>query len=195
MFLVLLFHSDFLCLGIPTEYDIKGDITSTLFRTFIESVSVVCVNIFVLISGWFGINTTFKGLVGFIFQCLYFLIGTYIITCFLGINSFTATGLKGCFFLLSSSNWFIRAYIGLYILSPVLNTFLKKSSKTELKRFLILFYIFQTIFGCTNICSFIAWGYSTFSFIGLYCLAYYIRNYVKSMTCVIGGGGFIWLQY
>lgn len=156
------------------------------FQVIIESISVVCVNIFVLISGWFGIRPTFRGLFAFIFQCIYFLSGTYIVTCSIGISEFSLTGLKGCLFLLPSTNWFLRAYIGLYILSPILNIFLDKISNKGLLQFLIVFYVFQTVYGCTNISEFINWGYSTFSFIGLYCLARYVRYCISDKYKTVG---------
>lgn len=178
MFLVLIFHSDFLCTGYPNKSNLDESMVQTITKIFIESSSVVCVNIFVLISGWFGIKPTIKGLLNFIFQCVYFLTLTYLITCLLGINKVSLHGIKSCIFLLPESNWFIRAYIALYIISPILNVYLEKCNKKQLGTVLILFFAFQTIFGITNISIFISWGYSTFSFIGLYLLAQYAKRYI-----------------
>jgi surface polysaccharide O-acyltransferase-like enzyme len=79
--------------------------------------------------------------------------------------------------LLTSKNWFIKSYIGLYILSPILNCFCEKATEKQFVIFLTGFYIFQTLYGLLDAVTFINGGYSTFSFIGLYILAQYIKRY------------------
>lgn len=110
----------------------------------------------------------------FIFQCAYFLIGIYVISLFTGFASLSIVGIMECL-CLTNGNWFIQAYIGLYILSPILNKFVEKTDKRILQVFIIAFYCFQTYFGLLRSATFIVEGYSTFSFIGLYILARYIR--------------------
>lgn len=58
-----------------------------LLWSFVESFSICCVNIFVLISGWFGIHPSLKGLLSFLFQIAFFLIFCFITACFLGITN------------------------------------------------------------------------------------------------------------
>ena len=71
MFLVLLVHADFFSLGTPTLQDIQTSTLDSTLRIFFEALSIVCVNVFVLISGWFGIRPSLKGVSNFIFQCLF----------------------------------------------------------------------------------------------------------------------------
>lgn len=177
MFLVLVVHADFWSLGAPQIDDFFKAPVSAAFRVLFESLSIVCVNVFILISGWFTIRVSKKGFLNFAFQCGYFLIGTYVILLLTGQTSLTMGGIAGCF-CLTTANWFIKAYIGLYILSPVLNLFVEKASKTQLASIICCFYLFQTIFGMTGATAFIAHGYSTFSFIGLYLLAGFIKRYM-----------------
>lgn len=61
MFMVLLVHADFFSLGIPSVEDIQNNQLDSFWRIFFEAVNIPCVNIFVLISGYFGIKPTFKG--------------------------------------------------------------------------------------------------------------------------------------
>jgi len=145
-------------------------------RILIESISIVCVNVFVFISGWFSIKPSVKGFGNFIFQCGYFFIGIYIVMILIGRSSLSLKGIAECL-CLTSANWFIKAYIGLYIIAPVLNLFVEKTGKKQLGSTLILFYVFQTIYGFIGNTSFIAHGYSTFSFIGIYLLAQYLKHY------------------
>lgn len=177
MFLVLVAHADFWSLGEPTIQEVNSNFLPSFVRILIESISIVCVNVFIFISGWFTIKPSLKGFMNFIFQCGYFLIGIYVVMLVTGYTSLSLKGIAGCL-CLTSANWFIKAYVGLYILSPILNLFVEKSNKKQLGVLLIAFYSFQTIYGVTGATQFIAHGYSTFSFIGLYLLAQYVKRYV-----------------
>lgn len=177
MFLVLIVHADFFSLEIPTPKDTITTPTNAFIRLFFESSSIVCVNVFVLISGWFGIKPNTKSFCNFVFQCLFFLIGIYIILLICGLTSLSAKGLAGCFCMLKW-NWFIKAYIGLYILSPVLNAFIKNAEKKSYENVLVAFFVFQTLYSwLTGAAVFFESGYSTMSFIGLYLLARYLKIY------------------
>lgn len=176
MFMVLLVHADFFSLGIPSVEDIQNKQLDSFWRIFFEAVNIPCVNIFVLISGYFGIKPTFKGGGNFIFQCLFFLTGLYVVTLIIGGKWMSLGGFAGCIFA-TRSNWFIKAYLLLYILSPVLNKFIANTTQVELKRVLIGFFFFVCSYGWIGAADFICSGYSTLFFIGLYLLARYVRLY------------------
>lgn len=176
MFLVLLVHADFFSLGSPTISDIQTDTIDSFFQILFESISIVCVNVFVLISGWFGIKPSYKGILNFLFQCIFFLTGLYIITNIIGVNTISLKGLAGCVFA-TKLNWFIKAYLLLYIISPVLNHFVNNTSQKEFKYILVGFFLFTCTYGWIGAADFMMQGYSTISFIGLYLLARYIRMY------------------
>lgn len=179
MFLVLVVHANFFSLGSPTREDSINAVFPTLTRFFFQSISIGCVDIFVLISGWFGIRPKCKGFLNFVFQCLFFLCGIYIVGLILGYTKFSIAGILECF-VLTKHNWFIKSYMLLYLLAPVFNSFVEKSNEKELRNTLIAFYTFQTIFGwATSSVTFFAGGYSTMSFIGLYLLARYVRLYAN----------------
>ena len=182
MFLVLVVHADFWALGGPVLSDFSSHPWNAVTRTVIESISIVCVNVFVMISGWFGIKPSLRSLSNFVFQCAFFLIGIYAVMILTGHARLTSQGILGSLCLLHW-NWFIKAYIGLYILSPLINAFLDKSTKRQLELFLVFFYIFQTVWGwLTKASAFVVDGYSTFSFVGLYVLARYLRLYGSSFA-------------
>lgn len=130
MFLVLLVHANYYSLGSPNIVDIKNNPIDAFWRIFFEALSIVCVNVFILISGWFGIRPKFKGLFNFIFQCVFFFTGLYLISLLIGAEKFSIKGLAGCI-LVGKHNWFIMSYILLYILSPVLNRFIDNTNRNE----------------------------------------------------------------
>ena len=71
MFFVLIGHINGLIIGLPNKEFFTLDLSSSFLRVLIQGISVVGVNIFVLISGWFGIKTSLKGGSAFIFQFLF----------------------------------------------------------------------------------------------------------------------------
>lgn len=183
MFLVLLVHADFYSLGAPSAADCAHNPLDAMFRVYFQAISIMCVNIFVGISGWFGIHPTANGICNFIFQCLFWIVGIYLVSVATGATNWSIEGLKDCL-LLTKANWFIKAYILLYILSPVMNSFAKHAPRTVFRNVLCAFFVFQSIYGWMfpDSTMHLQNGYSTISFIGLYLLMRYIRTYRPDMS-------------
>lgn len=179
MVMVLILHADFVALGNPDSVEIQRYPIVSVIRIFFEVTSIVAVNVFVLISGWFSIKVSIKGFCKFSFQTLFFSIGIYLIMLLLGMTELSPKGIASCFAITqASSYWFIPAYICLYLLSPVLNKFIESTDKRTFLYVLITFFVFQTIYGFLgNSAGFLVKGYSTMSFIGLYLLAAFFRKY------------------
>ena len=173
MFLVLVVHSDFFSLSAPTSMEIANSPLQSYIRIFIESISIVCVNVFIMISGWFGIRPRFKNVSSFLYQCIFFLFGIYILSILVGKEFLSKEGLSYCF-LLQPWNWFIKAYLLLLILSPILNLFIANVEKKTAIVVLFFFFLFQSVYGWYfySVNWFVG-GYSTISFIGLYILMEY----------------------
>lgn len=68
MLMVLLVHANFFSLGKPTVEEVIEQPIDASLRVLFECVCIPCVDIFVLISGWFGIKANKKGLCNFLFQ-------------------------------------------------------------------------------------------------------------------------------
>ena len=182
MLLVLVFHGFGVSLGIPSKIDFQLSPAESSIRVFIESLSLICVNVFVLISGWFGINPKIKKLASFLFQCLFFSIIVSLIAPVVGIGSpFSIRDLGSCFFFGKYYYWFVKSYLCLYILSPVLNAFVQSADKSLFLIVLIGFFLVQTLYGWTGSMADFDRGYSVISFVGLYLLARYIRLYGGSI--------------
>ena len=182
MLLVLILHGYGVALGNPTTMDFQLSPLSASFRVLMESLSLICVNIFVLISGWFGIKPSIKGFASFLFQCLFFSIGvTLIASLFEEGDPLCVDDIGKMFFFGRYYYWFVKCYICLYILSPVLNAFIEITQKKQILMVILCLFIMQTIYGWTGTMLDYDRGYSVMSFVLLYLLARYIRLYGGSV--------------
>ena len=180
MLLVVLVHVTFIGIGYPSHDDVVSRPFSSFSIYMSGSLSVICVNLFVLITGWFGIRFNGRRLTTLIFSVLFYSI---LVFCMLALwkpeQYFNLKSASTVLLLNSSDYWFIKSYIILYILSPVINSYIADVSKKKLRATLILFYVFQTIYGWLSIegAADFCGGYSALSFIGLYMLARYVKLY------------------
>lgn len=158
---------------------------STVVSLAIEALSVVCVNVFVFISGWFGIHITTRKMLNLLFQVLFF---STLIFAVLAIwrpdYHLNALHAGTILFLNTDGYWFIKAYFGLAILSPVINAFTENADRKTFLWVLMAFYILQTVYGWMVIdgASWFAGGYSAMSFVGLYLLAQYLRRHGEPLV-------------
>ncbi len=193
MFLVLVVHADFWSIGVPTIEEYQSALIPSLTRTGFEFMAIICVNIFVAISGWFSIKASIRGALSFIFQCFFLTSLIYCLLLVIGRQSITLGGFRECL-LLTDSLWFCKAYFALYILAPILNVYCVRANRKQFSALLIAFYIFQSTYGILGAAPFIMSGYSFFSFVGIYLSARYVRLYVacqdnrKVDNFIIGGG-------
>ena len=184
MILVLIIHV-LICLPRPTSSLVIVAPLKALGFYFTDAVSIVCVNVFILISGWFGINLKMRKLGILLFQVFFFAIVIWGVLVFIEPSKYmNLQSLTTVLMLNGSDYWFIKAYLGLYFLSPILNVFVENVDQKYYRNILILLYIFQTIYGWFSIdgASWIAGGYSAFSFICLYLLGRYIKKYGDTIT-------------
>lgn len=182
MFMVLIVHANFQALGSPTSMDLHTSPVVSISRILLQSFALVCVNVFVLISGWFGIHFSFKGICQLLFQTFFFLFGIYFVCLTVGFESLSTKSFGKCI-MLDHATWFVKSYLCLYILAPVLNSFVEYTPQKDFKKVLVLFYLFQFVWGWgSKGVSFFEEGFSTLSFVGLYLLARYIRLYKPTFS-------------
>lgn len=182
MLLVLIVHASFLSLGAPVTDDFQANPTSTALRLFSQSASIICVNLFILISGWYGIKAKPSKMLAFICQVyiLNFLL-YYGLRAVGGVEAGAMRLGKWVLLLNHGAYWFVKSYIILYIFTPVLNAFVNEAGKKHLEHFLIIFFCVQTVIGFWWGTEF-SGGYSALSFMGLYVLARYLRLYPDRLT-------------
>lgn len=183
MVLIMVLHADFTSLSVPTAEQCYDSFFVSFLRFFIEGLTVVAVNAFVLLSGWYGIKPSFQKMSSFVFQTLFLIFIVYLCFLCVGIGERHSVGewLKIVFF---NQYWFVQSYIILYVFSPILNSFVENGNKRTLEKVLVLLFIIQLLWGYFPYSSNYGWyndGYSPLSFFFLYLLARYLRLYVKSV--------------
>lgn len=179
MFLVLLIHYVPSRLT-PTPETVNTHFWDVCLNLELRSLSFVCVNCFILISGYFGIRFKWKSLASLLFQVLFYAIVAWIIGYVAQNYGF---GDKSTLFLYGDHikkafvvRWFIGAYLLLYLLSPVINRFIENSSNIELGRYIIVFYIISTIYGYILKFNDYNEGMSVLALIGLYLIGAYLKR-------------------
>lgn len=184
--MVLVCHANARVLGLPSRAEVFSVPAPSIARMLFGAMAVYGVNIFVMISGWFGIHAKPKVLAKLLFEVLFLLWGIYAVFLLTGNATFNMHDIKVCL-ALTDEYWFVMAYVGLYIFSPVLNAFVEKASKRELQLLLVGFYVFQCYYcwasGTLDYFS----GYSIAFFFGLYLTARYFRLYPVRILSRHGG--------
>ena len=166
------------------DYDINNP---TLFRTCqmtISAVSVICVNMFIIISGYFGIRLKFSSIVKL---CVYLGL-IYIPLCFLKFvadREFSMAVLIERSLVISYAGYFIQCYFMLMIVSPVLNSFIDKYGRDILK-WVLVFWFLEFWFSCVTNVEELGYnrGYSVIHFVLMYMIARCIRLYEDDLRKV-----------
>lgn len=132
MLLVLVVHADFFSLGVPTHEESITHPFSAWMRISIESLALVCVNVFIVISGYFGIKTTLKRVLNFAFMIIFWRFGVTAVmrilyaTYGIGEPLSIIRMIKLC--IPGFDDWFVSAYILLMFMAPMLNAFIEKTA-------------------------------------------------------------------
>lgn len=176
MFMVLALHANFLALPKPGTVELIETPGRFIIQHLVESLCIVAVNVFVLISGWFGIKPSIKGFLNLMFQIFFFWGILYYILMAFGYASFSFNQIiDGIAF--SNLDQFIKAYLCLYILAPVLNSYTENTTLPQQGTVLLSFYLFSSTYGLFGGAQlYFVSGYGAISFIGLYLLARYVKN-------------------
>ena len=164
--LVMLVHT--------TQQSLGNDMNYGAF--LLEGFSIIGVNVFILITGYFSTTPKKTSLINLAFICLFWMIIKVAIRYSCGEQ----VSVKDAFFI-TSSNWFIASYIGLLFIAPILNRFCNTvSNKTLFQGVIILLCIevwFDLLPPYPGVKLGSQRGYSVFSFMILYLLARAIKLY------------------
>lgn len=149
--------------------------------TIINSLVYIGVNLFVLISGYFGIKFKWKGVLNLFIFCAFYMFLNLLLSTYvfheetLTIGTIFAKSLKA---LTRTSKWFIPCYLALYFLAPLLNTARENLTKKQYLYGLIILSVYCFWFGfIRQVNIFNHNGYTVGQFIWLYFIGGYISRF------------------
>ena len=143
IFLIILHHYA-LKGGLDAELDTFS--INKLISNFIVIGGKVGVNLFVLISGYFLINSKFsmKKIIQIVLQVLFYSVICGILAYFLDLKD-AKWVIKSFFPISYRIYWFATAYVGLYLLSPFINKLLNSITKKQHKYLLLILLIMLSL--------------------------------------------------
>lgn len=188
IFMVLVHHSLFEAntIGYKKVYTFDDG----YMGVFLNSFCIIGVNLFILISGWFGCKKTYRKIVLILVEVTLFSGIGYILGCMFGLTNFDIFAmLKAMNFF---NNWFVVSYILLLMLIPVVNEILTNDYVIKVafdKKFIKCneFYFNKStlcVFILALISVFFGWGmgilnvdgYNVVNFVFLYTLSNWLRQ-------------------
>ena len=170
MLMVMICHIN----GYINETDLVG--VDGVVRVVINQLFLICVNVFVLISGWFGIKTTWNGVGSLLFQVTFWGLAIAGVFALIGLPVSLKKDILPCL-LFGYEYWFVVSYLILFAIAPVLNQFCENATKKEFQGALIAYFLAEFIYGFLLDAGHFDYGFSPLFFIGLYLLARYVRLY------------------
>lgn len=178
MLMVLVIHYNVATNGQTTHEMVMTEPWKAVGVASLKSLSFICVNCFIIISGYFGIRWKWKSLCNYLFQIAFWGGIVHLIAVVLGFSVFSISHLlDNMFVFLVHGNWFFVSYLALYMLAPILNAYIEKVEVRQLGWMVLAFYAFQTIFGWIfKNCIEFSQGLTFVSFMGLYLLGAYLRR-------------------
>lgn len=167
MILIVLHH---LCI-----YGIKGGGTTI---EVIDSITIIGVNIFLLISGYFSIKLKWHSLVNLILLCLFYnFLHIFLDLTLFNIENSVSDYIKACMAFSHPGGWFMNVYFCLVLFSPLLNSAFKQMEREMDLLVLICLSIMNIYLGFILHNDVNSSGYNLSHFIYMYYIGHLIRKY------------------
>lgn len=179
MAMVVLVHLDGAALGLP---DLRGDVYDIsdrdIWKLGVEAITIIGVNCFTMISGYFGIRLKLKSVISFLFQCLFYSLLCFGVYCIFVPSHFSWNSFVDNLLILSTTDlWYVPAYFILMLLSPFLNAGCEKLDKRRFLLTLSALLFFSVWCGWWHDNKINPNGYTIFQLVTVYLIARYIRIY------------------
>ena len=155
--------------GYDDPYSLQED---GVLGIFLNSMAIIGVNLFVMISGWFGIKKVWSQLIRLIFDCSLYVALSTIIACLLFGHQLVLDDIKHI--VDTRHYWFIWHYFFLVLISPILEKAISGVTTRQMTYWIMLLTVANLGIGYV-LKVFNINGYNAFNFIYLYFLARWLR--------------------
>ncbi|PFI53846.1 hypothetical protein COI76_14355 [Bacillus cereus] len=171
-------------MGGALHHTSKG--TSNYYLMYLlESMSIIAVNCFVLVTGYFMVSKTgiklkkainLLSITVFYGILFYFVNGMY--QSHIGNEWFSLKSFVKAAMPFYGSEWFVSTYVVLFLLAPFINIVLQQLTKSQFKQLLVIMIIcFSVLPTLLPLVSYNDNGYGVLSFILIYCIGAYLKLY------------------
>lgn len=183
--MVLLVHFVGATFGLPSPDELLADPTSAMLaKTALESISIIGVNCFILISGYFGIRASWKGLANFTGWCIFASLVVLGYSIFRGAEISVELIVNSLLVYSSTDLWFVPAYLALFILSPVLNGGLDSLPERKLVWFITGLLFLNVYLGWFRGGKVNQFGYNEMQMVLMYAVGYCIRRWARILAAI-----------
>ena len=172
-FMVLVIHlNGWMAGGLVEWRDVDISKIHRVSQLIIQSLCVVCVNCFLIISGLYGLKLKFASVWKMWVMLFSIYVPFYLASCIFGSTQFSIIELATKILAFPCESYFIQNYLMLLFISPVLNAFIE-TKKEHLTRFALTLFAIEIIMESVfqNKSLHIEDGYSLFHFVTMYMLA------------------------
>ena len=174
--------------GVMLSYDGKSVLDTVSFgiAQSLWVFSSIAVNLYVLISGYFLVQSKAKwGKIPSIWMqtafysvCIYIVFAVVGLGGIFGVKDFVSSVLVVRYGAVADRTyWFVAQYIGLLALSPFLNRLVAGMTKVEYRTLIVILLLLDFSFGYVFYGNVYSGGQTLFHFISVYFIAGYIRHY------------------
>ena len=168
MFYIVLYHILSYCLYlIPHE-----KILDNVYEAFLPTLHIGVI-IFVLISGYYKIKPSVCGLLKLVAIVFVYYLPIEIVRCVCNDGRMVDV----LMFITNTPYWFIRTYLYLYIIAPLLNKYIETSSSKSIFLLTLAFVVISIYFGTTQGDASLKDGKNLINFILLYLIGHIINKY------------------
>ena len=144
LFVVIVHCNGWLVGGIPTDFDETNISVFRISQATIQAITCTCVNMFLLISGYFGLKLKWRSILNIYMLLISISIPFYFLSVYLG-ETFSIRQCLSRFMAFSRSGYFVECYLLLMFFSPVLNAFIEKLGK-KILLWVLLFWGIEIYF-------------------------------------------------
>lgn len=168
--------------GLPYAGDTPPGLCYLLLRSFLGAIFMACINIFAIVSGYVGIESSFRlsRIIRLWLQVVF--TGILVLAClelFTDVSIQRIDYIKACVPIAKRQYWYITAYFMLCFVMPLINAGIRALTKIELRNMLLL--LLAVICGESFLVSAgvlgVEFGYSFEWLLVLYVVGAYIRLY------------------
>ncbi len=180
------------CHHVMNHGGVMKNSSNTLWLRLLNSIFLISVNVFVLITGYFLTTSkiTFKKIFKLWAQVVFYSVFAYLfVTLTLNKGSFSIkTFIRSFMPIIYNKYWFFTAYFLLYLISPFLNVLIKNLKQKDLLLFilglLIVVFLGNKSYPIRSVVNFNQ-GYTVFWFVVLYFIAGYLRLYPLKLKRIV----------